>query len=373
MNDAFDLYSDLDFESAVDMSTSVGTAASASSAEYVVPPWRREGAPVVQGANPATQDRPEDKDDGEAVRALWERLMSAEGLTNLEDDDLDSTELPSQTEGAGNISEDVRVLFCEAEEETSSKRPRLEEAASKQLKCDKDVTTPVEGSNEDGDDDAFDFEADLPAASSCELKTFHSKAGAPARCHDSSQRLASTNNYFYNAKTQRYERWESGLAGPRQQFSGPHTTGKGRGKHLYSGLQRVRKTRLCRLHQAGHCKWGDQCWDAHGEDEVRTLDAEALRNRFMAQSAWQAQREAQLDVKEYSCALPQALVVRLALRLEQTPNVILPCMEKAGLPAAEDRRTTVRALLRLCHPDKCSHPEAKRAVQIIGPLLVKTF
>ena len=70
--------------------------------------------------------------------------------------------------------------------------------------------------------------------------------------------------------------------------------------------------------------------------------------------------------------------------------LIFTGMSEAGLPAAKDQRSTVKTIMRLCHPDKCrsalhslrlfssalplfpirgKHPEAKRAMQILGPLL----
>ena len=61
--------------------------------------------------------------------------------------------------------------------------------------------------------------------------------------------------------------------------------------------------------------------------------------------------------------------MRLALRFESQPADILSAMRDAGLPTARDQRSTVKAIMRLCHPDKCRHPEAKRAMQILSPLL----
>lgn len=83
----------------------------------------------------------------------------------------------------------------------------------------------------------------------------------------------------------------------------------------------------------------------------------------------ECEAEARADAAQGLCEFPQALAVRLALRFEKRPADILSSMEQAGLPAAKDQRSTVKAIMRLCHPDKCKHPEAKRAMQILSPLL----
>jgi len=79
--------------------------------------------------------------------------------------------------------------------------------------------------------------------------------------------------------------------------------------------------------------------------------------------------QAREDVKNGLCEHSQALAVRLTLRFESRPAEILGYMAKVGLPAAKDQRSTVKAIMRLCHPDKCKHPEAKKAMQVLGPLL----
>ncbi|CAE7413520.1 F23F12.8 [Symbiodinium sp. CCMP2456] len=83
----------------------------------------------------------------------------------------------------------------------------------------------------------------------------------------------------------------------------------------------------------------------------------------------ECEAEARADASSGSCSVAQALAVRLALRFESRPKDILVSMSEAGLPAAKDQRSTVKTIMRLCHPDKCKHPEAKRAMQILGPLL----
>jgi len=83
----------------------------------------------------------------------------------------------------------------------------------------------------------------------------------------------------------------------------------------------------------------------------------------------ECEAEARADAANSFCSFAQALAVRLALRFESQPKDILVSMSEAGLPAAKDQRSTVKAIMRLCHPDKCKHPDAKRAMQILGPLL----
>jgi hypothetical protein len=83
----------------------------------------------------------------------------------------------------------------------------------------------------------------------------------------------------------------------------------------------------------------------------------------------EVEAQAREDVATLRCDHSQALAVRLALRFETRPADILSTMKRAGLPAAKDQRSTVKAIMRLCHPDKCKHPEAKKAMQIMQPLL----
>lgn len=84
----------------------------------------------------------------------------------------------------------------------------------------------------------------------------------------------------------------------------------------------------------------------------------------------EVQTQAREDAAKGLCDHSQALVVRLALSMESRPRDILSTMKRAGLPAAKDQRSTVKAIMRLCHPDKCKHPEAKKAMQILQPLLI---
>lgn len=94
-------------------------------------------------------------------------------------------------------------------------------------------------------------------------------------------------------------------------------------------------------------------------------DGEPRKNYLIAE----CEAEARADEARGLCEYPQALAVRLALRFESRPAAILSIMGQAGLPAAKDQRSTVKAIMRLCHPDKCKHPDAKRAMQILIPLL----
>jgi len=83
----------------------------------------------------------------------------------------------------------------------------------------------------------------------------------------------------------------------------------------------------------------------------------------------QCSAEAKQDQKSGVCDYPQAMAVRLVIRNEQKPAHIFHCMAEAGLAAGKDHRSTVKAIMKLCHPDKCKHPEAKKAMQILAPLL----
>jgi len=83
----------------------------------------------------------------------------------------------------------------------------------------------------------------------------------------------------------------------------------------------------------------------------------------------ECEAQARADAANGQASYPQALAVRLALRFESKPADMLKTMEQAGLPAAKDQRSTVKAIMRLCHPDKCKHSLAKRAMQAMQPLL----
>lgn len=159
------------------------------------------------------------------------------------------------------------------------------------------------------------------------------------------------------------------------------TRGRGSAQRCGSKSAPWIRTVYCWNHKKGRCWWGAECYFSHDPstaagkatgrsdgDGASTQDGgppEVLKRRFVAQCAAEAWKDMTDGVTEY----PQALAVRLALRFEERPADILDALAQAGLPAGADQRSTVKALLRLCHPDKCRHPEAKRAVQILGPLL----
>lgn len=145
--------------------------------------------------------------------------------------------------------------------------------------------------------------------------------------------------------------------------------------------------RPCKNFALGLCNFGARCRFIHDAADVRQ---EAHGARQEAYGAWQeapgssaaeppmlrkssiigqCEAEARSDSVRGLCDFMQALAVRLALRFESQPSDILSSMAEAGLPAAKDQRSTVKAIMRLCHPDKCKHPEAKRAMQILSPLL----
>ncbi|CAJ1401624.1 unnamed protein product [Effrenium voratum] len=230
----------------------------------------------------------------------------------------------------------------EEEVEAPSKRPRLQAG---------------------DDDDAFDFEADLQKVA----EPKESKGSGMLSDHGVSctqlvvaepppQTLAtpspapkqSATRYIYNG---RMKRWELRTAKPQKEdakrVQGPR-----------------RKVRLCRFYATGGCRWGNSCYYAHSEEELALEDA-AYQQQVIAECAYKAWE----DALQGLCSYAQSLSVRLALRFEAQPNQLLPTMEKAGLPiAGEGARAAVKMLLRLCHPDKCGHPEARGEVcQAISP------
>jgi len=141
------------------------------------------------------------------------------------------------------------------------------------------------------------------------------------------------------------------------------------------------KARPCRNFPLGLCTFGARCRFLHAEDDPRAGAAAAgggFAHHRMAEGdprprksyiIAECEAEAKADAASGFCEFMQALAVRLALRFESRPAGILSSMAEAGLPAAKDQRSTVKAIMRLCHPDKCKHPEAKRAMQILSPLL----
>lgn len=166
----------------------------------------------------------------------------------------------------------------------------------------------------------------------------------------------TTSKYVYNG---RMKRWEmrtlkaSYLRPPQEKRPG--------------GPPPKLKVKLCRFFAIyGNCKFSDRCYYAHSEAELDLGDDVEAQQRIISECAYKAWEDSEAPG---GCSYAQALAVRLAIRFEAQPQNLLPTMEKTGLPMQGGSRATVKMLLRLCHPDKCSHPEAKRAVQILGPVL----
>lgn len=178
--------------------------------------------------------------------------------------------------------------------------------------------------------------------------------------------------YEYNPATQRWEPAKSKAPIPKpsrpavptppapQVPPGGHTEGS-------------KPTRPCRNFPLGQCTFGARCKFSHelgdspGAPRAPAVerDPRPRKNYIIAE----CEAAARADVAKGACDFMQALAVHLALRFESRPAGIISCMAEAGLPAAKDQRSTVKAIMRLCHPDKCKHPEAKRAMQILSPLL----
>lgn len=181
-------------------------------------------------------------------------------------------------------------------------------------------------------------------------------------------------SYEYNAASKRWEPSKEPTPAPK---AAPKEEAKGY------------KARLCQSFVSwGDCAFGASCNFAHGEHELRDPVARAggaaggepqhqdtVGPRLRPEKApksyviAECEAEARADVARGYGSYPQALAVRLALRFEGRPADILDTMAEAGLPASKDQRSTVKAIMRLCHPDKCKHPEAKRAMQVLVPLL----
>jgi len=166
----------------------------------------------------------------------------------------------------------------------------------------------------------------------------------------------TTSKYVYNG---RMKRWEmrtlkaSYVRPPQEKRPG--------------GPPPKQKVKLCRFFAIyGNCKFADRCYYAHSEAELDLGDDVEAQQRIISECAYRAWEDSEAPG---DCSYAQALAVRLAIRFEAQPQNLLPTMEKTGLPMQGGSRATVKMLLRLCHPDKCSHPEAKRAVQILGPVL----
>ncbi|CAK9009445.1 unnamed protein product [Durusdinium trenchii] len=322
------------------------------------PPWRKQSSSSAQAAPP-----PEIEHEGpfsvsttpSGVQALLELLRAGaeEDFDDLDDPGLDDSG-PEK-----DLAPDLEV--SEDEFEAPAKRPRLQA-----------VQPGPKNSAEDGFD--FEFEADLQKAS--ESKVSRNSTGgmlsedglsstqivlaAPtettvATKAPSEEPPATTSKYVYNG---RMKRWELRTLKVAKQPPQDNT---------HSGPGGVRqKVKLCRFFAIrGSCKWGDRCFYAHNEAELSLGHDVASQQRIISECAYKAWE----DAEGGSCSYAAALAVRLAIRFEAQPHNLLPTMEKTGLPMLGGPRATVKMLLRLCHPDKCNHPEAKRAVQILGPVL----
>lgn len=270
----------------------------------------RAPAPTIQSQAPSVPlsefKLEDDVPDGEDVKALLTELLTVAASENAEETEVQV--------------DDTAFLLTEEPPPAAPVKKRRTEAA------------PAPAAEND-----FDFEADMPDAPEPDPQRGEVQWQPEAEEPQS----AKSNEYRFNRRT---GRWEQGFEMPVPES----------------------KIAICRFFLRGFCKYRDRCRDAHGEAELKGVGAENLRRRCVAQCILMARNDAKQEV----CSYPQALVVRLALRCEERLQVdLLDCVAKAGLPMSNDKRTTVRALLRLCHPDKCKHPEAKKAVQILSPLL----
>eukprot|EP00913_Durusdinium_trenchii_P017596 g16537.t1 len=289
------------------------------------------------------------------------RRSSRPGAGAEEDfDDLDDPGL-DDSGPEKDLAPDLEV--SEDEFEAPAKRPRLQAVSRDEA--------------EDGFD--FEFEADLQKAS--ESKVSRNSTGgmlsedglsstqivlaAPtettvATKAPSEEPPATTSKYVYNGRMKRWELRTLKVAKQPPQDD-PHASQD----NTHSGPGGVRqKVKLCRFFAIrGSCKWGDRCFYAHNEAELSLGHDVASQQRIISECAYKAWE----DAEGGSCSYAAALAVRLAIRFEAQPHNLLPTMEKTGLPMLGGPRATVKMLLRLCHPDKCNHPEdlLKRAFVVL--------
>lgn len=340
-----------------------------------------------------------DGDDNEAVSSLLEFLSVAEE-PGAAPGDVSGSDTEPEEIGARAKPRSV-VMSIDPSASGPAKRPRLSGATSASESRSGAATAAPKPAADEGD---FDFEAELQSSSTGGAVAVVGGAGIGPRspgffmgagaspssastatpsARSSAPSGASADGYRYNPQT---KRWEQGAgAGPWGLPSGGMGSAMGAGFGLGAAtsqgnawarsrqggcVQPVRlKATMCRHFLSNTCRWGSECWFAHGEAEIRKRpNMEHLKRRFILQCSEEAKADADSGVCDYL----QALAVRLALRFEERPEEMVASMAQAGLPAGADQRTTVKALLRLCHPDKCRHPDAKKAVQILGPLLTKT-
>lgn len=184
-------------------------------------------------------------------------------------------------------------------------------------------------------------------------------------------------DYQFNARTQRWEPIEKPPEPRRPPAPAAPAPGvAGAAGTWAAGAGGDFRPRPCANYPLGMCTAGAQCRYAHIDAELPRAQASEVpavdprrRPAAPADVLAEVENQARADVRSGVCDHSQALVVRLALRFQDKPADILSTMKRAGLPAAKDQRSTVKALMRLCHPDKCKHPEAKKAMQILVPLL----
>lgn len=156
---------------------------------------------------------------------------------------------------------------------------------------------------------------------------------------------AQASSYVFNAATQRWE--------PKKVARAPEPSAPPKAAPASSTGRRAAPR------PAAHIFVDDQ------DEEEEQEQAQPPRRNIIAE----CEAEARADAASGQATYPQALAVRLALRFESNPQDMLKTMEEAGLPAAKDQRSTVKAIMRMCHPDKCKHALAKRAMQALVPLL----
>lgn len=327
-------------------------------------------------------------EDNEAVSALLELLCAAE-------DQVDDDAAGGVPSGATVDRGSPERAFLLSMDSLDSDQPQKSRRLNAEREGPSSVgSAPPMGAAAPAGDSAFDFEADLtPTGDRTQICPLAPKRGSGPGPPSSA--ASTPSKYWYNPETKRWEQgqqppqqaarteqqwWSRGAAnrgimGARGQASAscraqPGTSaGRARGSgYVHPAPARLKKY-PCRHFAVGKCRWGDECYFSHAEDAMQRyqMNPELVKRHHIAQCAMEARTDAAQGVCEY----PQALAVRLALRFEERPEDMLAGMAQAGLPAGSDQRTTVKALLRLCHPDKCRHPDAKKAAAVLGPLLGK--
>lgn len=338
--------------------------------------------PFAGDDNAAEEDRKPDSGEHDASREFGEKALPANGVRPDGDASAGQADVPfnydedDDDDGAFNI---LIELFRAAEShDTPEERPRASSASSVFMDAGMEA-----GRGHGGAADASSFDS-RPASS--EARSVPQHTGGLSRPLDSGEPAPKKPKrdveYEYNPATQRWEPMEA-----KQKVAREASQVEGKAASRSNPVQATAppdaaasKTRPCRNYAIGMCSFGARCRFLHSDREARGVPfAHHVQSQERARQAIPAvkrhqlvaecEREARMDVATGVCEHAQALAVRLALRFESRPADILSSMAEAGLPAAKDQRSTVKAIMRLCHPDKCKHPEAKRAMQILGPLL----